>query len=76
MTYVIVTTKEGDRWDLIAWRCYGDAQRIEPIITANPRIPIRTVLPAGLQVRVPVLDAPAADAAALPPWKRPSEGAE
>ena len=75
MRFIEVITKDNDRWDLIAWRCYGDASRIEPILPANPDIPIRSVLPAGLRVLVPVLAAPS-DEAALPPWKRSQGGSE
>lgn len=74
-TYLLVTTVANDRWDLIAWRCYGDPQRIEPLIAANPHLPIRSVLPAGETVCVPVLEPAQIASASLPPWKRPSEGA-
>lgn len=65
--YIEIVTLEGDRWDLIAYRAYGDAYAYERIIVANPHIPIRPVLPAGLVVRVPVIAAPGVGG--LPPWK-------
>lgn len=67
--YIEYTTKEGDRWDLIAFRCYGDAHAYADILAANPNLPIRGVLDAGLRVLVPVRAATPA-ASALPPWKR------
>lgn len=70
--FIEVLTIEGDRWDLIAFRCYGDALAIEPIIRANPDVPIRPVLPAGLIIYVPVRDAQPTSDASLPPWKRTS----
>lgn len=70
--FIEVITTDGDRWDLIAYRCYGNALAFERIIAANPDIPIRPVLPAGLRILVPVIDAPSSLAASLPPWKRGS----
>lgn len=69
-SFVEYVTKEGDRWDLIAWRMYGDPYAYEPIIAANPDIPIRPVLEAGLRVLVPVRDQAKVAEADLPPWKR------
>lgn len=68
--FITITTVEGDRWDLIAFRCYGDADAYEPIIRANPDVPIRPVLVAGLTILVPVRAAQTASSADLPPWKR------
>lgn len=65
--YVEIVTLEGDRWDLIAYRAYGDPYAFERIIAANPHLPIRPVLPGGLVVRVPVVEAQTTSG--LPPWK-------
>lgn len=68
--YVEHVTVDGDRWDLLAWRYYGDPHGYERIITANPEVAITAALPGGLSLRIPVIsDAPAASAD-LPPWKR------
>lgn len=64
------TTLENDRWDLIAYRCYGDAYAYEPIVVANPDVAIHPVLPGGLTILVPLREPAQVDAAALPPWKR------
>lgn len=64
-------TTEGDRWDTIAYGYYGDPMMYEPIIAANPGIPIVPVLPSGLKLRVPVIDTTGTiPAEELPPWKR------
>jgi len=69
---VAYTTVQGDRWDLIAWRHYGLATAYEPIVRANPDVPITPILPGGLELRIPVrLDGDALDDPGLPPWKRP-----
>ncbi|MBK9083230.1 MAG: tail protein X [Rhizobiales bacterium] len=66
----------GERWDMLAYRYYGDANRVAPIIRANRSLfeptlgPIPCILPIGLTLRIPVLAPdPVADAL-LPPWKR------
>lgn len=64
-------TREGDRWDLLAWQYYGDALQYERIVAANPHIPIVPVLRSGLTLYIPVLIEPPAELADnqdLPPW--------
>lgn len=64
-------TKEGDRWDLIAYQYYGDPTAYEPIIVANPHVPITPLLPSGIRLRVPVIDTKRTiPPEELPPWKR------
>jgi len=71
MSYLTHTTIEGDTWDAIAYRYYGNAWRYPPIIAANPQVPITPVLPAGLTLTIPVLQRrDTADTQALPPWMR------
>lgn len=67
--YITYLTEEGDRWDAIAYRVYGDVHAYEPIIAANPTVPIRPTLEGGIQLRVPIRAGSSA-AATLPPWKR------
>lgn len=71
MEYREHITQEGERWDQIAWRHYGDPHAYERIIVANPGAPIAPVLPGGVVLAVPAAEAPALiDDRALPPWKR------
>jgi len=65
--YIVYTTRTNDRWDLIAFTFYGDASRFQPILDANPRVPIDPVLQSGVQLAVPVLDVVVATTP-LPPW--------
>jgi phage tail protein X len=68
--YLRITTTSGDRWDLIAYRFYGDAQRLSPLLEANPALASCPVLPDGTEVRIPILDeADSTSTAALPPWR-------
>lgn len=67
MTYVTYTTRANDRWDLVAWRFYGDPARLSELIAANITVPIDPVFPAGVVLAVPVLTA-AASSTPVPPW--------
>lgn len=72
MQYYEHITKEGDRWDLIAYQYYGDATMYEPIVRANfTTVGIKPILPSGIKLKVPVIDVkniiPSEE---LPPWKR------
>lgn len=64
-------TKEGERWDSIAYKAYGDANDINRIIEANPTVPITATLPGGIRLLVPIVETVAVevDETLLPPWK-------
>ncbi|AOJ71038.1 MULTISPECIES: tail protein X [Burkholderia] len=62
-------TTEGERWDQLAHRYYGDPFAYERIIAANPDVPITPLLPSGLALSIPVI-ARAELSEDLPPWKR------
>ena len=72
MTYTSYTTKEGERLDTIAHNLYADSANWQPILDANPTLSIQPNYPAGLVLRVPVLDSAdtSVGVSALPPWKR------
>jgi phage tail protein X len=69
-TFIEYVTLEGDRWDLIAHRMYGDAYAYEPIIAANPDVPIRPVVASGLTLLIPLREPSLVNTADVPPWKR------
>lgn len=66
--HVIHTTVAGERWDNLAWKYYGDAYRVSPIIEANPDVEIMDEFTAGISIRVPILDAVVSRPPGLPPW--------
>lgn len=69
--FLIHITTEGERWDALAWRYYGDAHRYQPILAANPHVPITSALPAGLSLAIPVLEEQTSTSSEdLPPWMR------
>jgi len=67
--YYEYITKEGDRWDLIAYEFYGDPMLYEPIIVANPEVPIIPILPSGIKLRIPIIEIKET-IEELPPWKK------
>jgi phage tail protein X len=62
-------TIAGERWDLLAWKYYGDATLYSPIIMENPNIPIEPVFEAGLAIAIPILQLSQSLTIDLPPWK-------
>jgi len=67
--FILHITRAGERWDLLAWRYYGDATDYSPIIMANPNVPIEPVFDAGISIAVPIQEQSAVVIANLPPWK-------
>lgn len=63
-------TGPADRWDLLAWRYYGDPHAYEAIIRANPGVPISPILPSGLRLVIPLRPVDDTIRHGLPPWKR------
>jgi len=57
MEYLTHKTKDGDRWDLLAYEYYGNAFAIGFLLDANPRCASLTQLPSGLALKVPLIDA-------------------
>lgn len=63
-------TKDGDRWDLIAYKYYKNPTMYEEIIKANPNVPIEPILTAGINLKIPVLEESTTIKFDLPPWKK------
>lgn len=65
------TTVTGDRWDIIAFRAYGDAGQSKILIQANPDVKIDPEIPLGTLLNIPVQEdvAVALSSDLLPPWK-------
>lgn len=63
--------QKGDRWDIVAFKAYGDATKYQDIIKANPTVPIRPYIQAGTIINVPVIEGSETPLQSdLPPWKR------
>ena len=66
---ILHVTTAGERWDLLAWRYYGDPTDYSPIIMANPNVPIEPVFDAGVSIAIPLQQKSLVSQVNLPPWK-------
>ncbi len=67
--FILHVTTAGERWDLLAWRYYGDPTDYSPIIMANPNVAIEPVFDAGVSIAIPLQQKSSVITANLPPWK-------
>jgi phage tail protein X len=67
--FILHVTTVGERWDLLAWRYYGDPSDYSPIIMANPDVAIEAVFDGGISIAVPILQKNSVVLVNLPPWK-------
>jgi phage tail protein X len=71
MDFVEYVTLEGDRWDLIAYKAYGDITMMGLITAANKSVPLLPTINEGTRLRIPVMVIErSVDNSKLPPWKR------
>lgn len=63
-------TREGERWDNIAFNAYGNAAMSKTIIQANPNVKITDILISGTVLNIPILEEELVltDQELLPPW--------
>jgi phage tail protein X len=67
--FILHITRAGERWDLLAWRYYGDPTDYSSIIMANPNVTIEPVFQAGISIAVPIQEQSTVVLTNLPPWK-------
>lgn len=71
MVFTEYLTKEGERWDWIAWTTLGSPYAYEVIIRANPQYRDLLKLPAGVRLLIPVEEVVTpTQTVTLPPWRR------
>lgn len=70
MEYV---TKQGDTFDTIAYKFYGDEEKIAPIIRANQKYVETAVFDYGITLTIPDIEN-TDDAAIMPPWRTNNAG--
>jgi phage tail protein X len=63
----IYTTVQGDSWDLIAYKVYGDSYQMDALLRANPEHRATLRFSAGVEIVCP--DVEIAVSSTLPPWK-------
>ena len=61
------TTRAGQQWDEIALDVYGDEERADILMQANPRELATYQFPAGVVLDTPELEEE--QATELPPWR-------
>lgn len=65
----IYRTRAGDQLDAICWRHYGRESAADEVLAANPRLAAHgLILPAGIEIMLPDLDAPAVAVASVKLW--------
>lgn len=70
MDFTRYITKQGDRWDLIAWRAYGDITKQKEVMEANRDIMLVNSFDEGYTLILPIIPEVSTQDAQLPPWKR------
>lgn len=63
----IYTTIQGDTWDIIAFKVYGNEKYMTALAEANPAYCDVVFFSAGVELIAPDIAKPLLD---LPPWKR------
>lgn len=63
---------DGERFDQLAFRAYGDGMLMNKIIAANPELGITNRIKGGTVLIIPILEAQPDETniSLLPPWKR------
>lgn len=64
----IYTTIQGDTWDIIALKVYGNEKYMSQLLKANPRYTDIIVFSAGVEIVCPDIEEDTMEH--LPPWKR------
>lgn len=62
----IYTTAQGDTWDIIAYRVYGNEYYLDALLAANPAQRAVVRFPAGIAIICPDITIPVSSN--LPPW--------
>lgn len=62
------TTIQGDTWDLIAYKLYGDEYKMQDLIANNSKYIDVAIFSAGIILNVPEVETKVSSI--LPPWKR------
>lgn len=68
MTKRIYKTIQGDTWDGIAIKVYGDERYINELLEANQEFNEIVISPANIKLMLPEIETKATSI--LPPWKK------
>lgn len=62
------TTVQGDEWDMIALKVYGDESYLNALLKANQKYNNIVVFSSGVKLLLPEIEVKSTTI--LPPWKR------
>lgn len=65
---IIYKTKQGDMWDYIAWKVYGDEAYVNVLYNANPKYLKVFIFEDGCEIVCPVITAGSGNTDA-PEWR-------
>ena len=66
-----IVTRQGDTWDILAKKIYGNELFMEELIKANIHFRKTVIFSAGVVLNVPEIDTTSLEYESnLPPWKR------
>jgi phage tail protein X len=68
-TEKIYRTVQGDTWDIIAKKLWGNEKLFTKLMEANPQHRYRMFFPEGVELIVPEIEMPTQEVP-LPPWKK------
>ena len=68
MNRTIYSTIQGDMWDSIAYKVYGNELYMYALIEANQKYRDLSIFPAGIKLKLPKISK--GSTRAVPPWKR------
>lgn len=62
------TTSQGDTWDMISYKMYGNEKHVDTLIRANLSYRYIVIFSANETLTIPKIEV--VQQSALPPWKR------
>lgn len=66
------TTVQGDMWDSISYKVYGNCMYMDVLMENNPKYRDVQFFSAGIELEVPPID-DTVSSSSLPPWKQVEE---
>ncbi len=65
----VYTTKQGDMWDEIAYRVYGDEYQVGVLFAANPELLETYIFSTGCRVWCPAVESVDEEEENIPDWR-------
>lgn len=62
------TTSQGDTWDMISYKVYGNEKHVDKLIQANLLYKETIIFKANVKLNIPEVQT--IQQSSLPPWKR------